>query len=142
MAQCKVPARPLTRLPTNSPHWPYLCLTDLHRPLPPTSTLASQLAGSDERGLLTAQSQHEVSAFLEVGWSGCLARGEPNKSDLMLCAPSDGVVAALALRAGVRTETLGTVLQHGQSDSSGWPGPLGTRPLAGASRLPSRRFPG
>jgi hypothetical protein len=63
-------------------------------------------------------------------------------SDLMLCAPSNGVVAALALRAGVRTETLGTVLQHGQSDSSGWPGPLGTRPLAGASRLPSRRFPG
>ena len=74
VAQCKVPARPLTRLPTNSPHWPYLCLTYLHRPLPPTSTLASQLAGSDERGLLTAQSQHEVSAFLEVGWMERVSR--------------------------------------------------------------------
>ena len=32
-----------------------------------------------------------------------------------LCEPSDGgLVAALALRSGVPTETLGTVLQHGQ----------------------------
>ena len=59
-----------------------------------------------------------------------------------LCAPSDGgLVAGLALRAGVPTETLGTVQRRCQRDSSGWPGPLGTRPLPRVLELAASKPP-